>query len=66
MSCVIPSCERACAISRYTGKLAPICDFHWGQLTLAQRRAWWKDIDYGKKAPSEQMVEELRRITNDS
>jgi hypothetical protein len=32
---------------------------HWFMLTLALRRRWWEETEYGKKEPPEQLKKDI-------
>ena len=36
-----------------------ICPMHWFRLPITLRRRWWKETDYGRKTPSDELVAAL-------
>lgn len=50
--------------SRYFNQLQPICYEHWHAMPIKLKKEWWLDIDYGKRAPSPEMVQRLKGYFN--
>lgn len=49
--CVIPGCQNMGSV---------ICSAHWFALDMKIRKRWWEETDYGKKQPSQELLEAMK------
>lgn len=55
MTCLIGGCDE---------QATHICRGHWFKLPLTLRRRYWKETDFGKKKPDENLVRAIRESTD--
>jgi hypothetical protein len=40
-------------------------DDDWKRIPLALKRRWWQETNYGKEAPSKELMDEINKELND-
>jgi hypothetical protein len=48
--CSIPGCDKRATAS--------LCEEHWRRLPLSLRLRYWEETDYGRRKPSQQLLDE--------
>jgi hypothetical protein len=38
------------------------CETHWHKLPLKVRRRWWRETDFGRNEPNEDLLREIDRV----